>query len=277
MSLRKIIGIASVMALGATTVYGMGCSSSTNSGPGVTQDSGTKTDTGAAKDSSVTDTGGGDAGGDGAGGDGGMTCPDNTAFTAIIWAPPTPLHQGACTGTQIAAWNSSQSQTTGLGTSGNAACDACIVTPETAAAHGPVITQKDSMGNAFLAEFNSGGCIADEDGAKAAGSCGNQLNNEDDCLVQQCFSCSDFNSPTKGGPTGMCEQAIFGMGGLCAKYLIAQGSACDSELNADGGVQACFAATTNIEFFQLWCGSGTTPPPDAGTDTGTPSDSGGGG
>jgi hypothetical protein len=280
MSFRKIIGIASALALGATTVYGMGCSSSTNSGTPTAQDSGTKTDTGTGKDSSVTDTGGGDSSGGDAGGDAGGTCPTLTAFTAIKWAPPTPIHQGVCTAAQITAWDTSgmANMTTGLGTSGNPACDACIVTAETASMHGPVITQIDPMSNmAFLAEFNIGGCVADEDGMTAAGSCGNQLNNQGDCLFQECGACSDFNSnPTpKGGPTSMCEQAVFGAtGDICTASAIT--STCLTALGQDGGQQACLSVSSNAQFFSLWCGAATTPA-DSGTDTGTPTDSGGGG
>ena len=218
------------------------------------KDSGVATDSSTAKDSSAAV--------DSAAG----TCPDNTAFTAITWAPPTPLHQGVCTAAQISAWASSQSMTTGLGSSGNAACDACIVTPQTAAAHGPAVTVTQG-GTTFLAEFNIGGCIADEDGAKGAGSCGNQLNNQGDCLGQECASCSDFNSttPSPTGPTALCEQAIFSAGGVCASDLIAQGSACATELALDGGVdQTCLSVATLQDLFTLWCG-GSAPIPDAGS------------
>jgi hypothetical protein len=154
--------------------------------------------------------------------------------------------------------------TTGLGTSGNAACDACIATPETASTHGPIVTATQA-GTTVAVEANLGGCVAWQDGMMAAGSCGNQLNNNDDCFTQECGDCSDFSQPSQTGPTAMCDSTIFGMGGVCAAENITGTSSCGEELDLDGGAdQTCLSLTTLDELFTLWCGG--TPVVDAGAD-----------
>jgi hypothetical protein len=263
MSLKKIIGLVSVAALGGVSIYGMGCSSSSPAGnPGGGTDAGK--DTGTKADSSVADTGGGGdtSPGDDSGGDAGMTCSAGTAFTPTTWAPPTPLHQGACTAAEITAWTTSQSMTTGLGMSGNAACDACIVTPVTAAAHGPAITA--TMGSTtILVEANFGGCVANLDGMKAAGSCGNSVDTENDCIGQECGGCSDFQTTNgKTGPTADCITAVFAMGGPCASQGIST-MACLTEVQ---GATDMPCISTFAALLTEWCGGTATT--DGGTEGG---------
>ncbi len=263
MSLKKIIGLVSVAALGGVSIYGMGCSSSSPAGnPGGGTDAGK--DTGTKPDSSVADTGGGDTSpGDDSGGDAGMTCSASKPFTPIKWAPPTPFGQGACTAAEIMAWTTSSNANTmtGIGMSGNAACDACIMTPDTAAAHGPVVTGTQG-GMTFFEEANFGGCIADVDGQKAAGSCGNTVNTQQDCLVLECGGCSDFmTSNFMTGPTADCATMVFGMGGLCAGQGISS-MACLTEVQGSADKE-CLTFSTLLA---AWCGgTGTT---DGGSEGG---------
>ena len=177
------------------------------------------------------------------------TCASDTPFTAFPWAPPTPLHQNACSSAELTAYlNALQSSTgTGTVTSGNARCDACLQTDEGASAHGPILTVTGQP-----AELNFGGCVADIDGQKGAGSCGNALNNENDCVDQECAMCSDFNSMTQP-MTQACEQAVFAQGGPCAGPSNTPNAACNDEveLMGDGGAAVC---EDFMSLFTLWCG-----------------------
>jgi hypothetical protein len=87
---------------------------------------------------------------------------------------------------------------------------------------------------------------------KAAGSCGNKLNNNSDCVNQECFMCSDINNPMPGGPTDMCTQQVEGPGGVCGADTVPAG--CSAEVNGtgDGGVQACVGQIQTI--LDVWCG-----------------------
>jgi hypothetical protein len=177
------------------------------------------------------------------------TCSSNMPFTPIMWAPPTPLHQGKCTPAQINAYITTLSTQNGPFTSGNAACDACLQTDETAPEHGPIILQP-VMGKEEPAELNFGGCVANFDGMKAAGGCGNRLNNESDCTSLECEMCSDFMNPTPGGPTETCEQQVLEAGGACAADNVP--AECNAELMGDGGVQVCVGMFQTI--LSVWCG-----------------------
>jgi hypothetical protein len=178
-----------------------------------------------------------------------MSCAANTPFMPIPWAPPTPLRQGVCTPAQVNAYVTTLSTQNGPWTSGAATCDACLQTDSMAPAHGPIITQP-FMGKETPTELNFGGCIANIDGMKAKGGCGNQLNNNNDCVQQECASCPDFMMPSPGGLTALCTQQVAGAGGACASDMVAP--ACGAEETADGGFQACVSSIQNI--LNLWCG-----------------------
>jgi len=278
MAFRKIIGVLSIASLGALNLYGMGCSSSTTANPG-TADSGPSkgdgssgTDTSVAKDTGSTQedtsTGGGDTGG----GDAGMTCPDNTPFTALPWAPPTPFGQGACTTAEITTYATAIGAMTFMPpfTSGNATCDACIQAPTTAAKAGPV--QLIMMGSTIVdAILNSGGCIANADGNTTATGCGSQFNSLNDCISQECGDCSTSASDA-------CVMAVQGTG-VCGSVTPMLTMACLAEFQgASGGAgtnaQATACVTLNnamtftaaVEYLAgLWCGPATS---DGGTEAG---------
>ncbi len=187
--------------------------------------------------------------------DGGSTCSANTPFTPITWAPPTALHQAACTPTEIQTFANALQGTSMTFSSGNARCDACLLTDQTAPAHGPIVTV--SMGGMEVpAELNFGGCIADFDGMKTSTGCGAILNSENDCANQECSMCVDFGAQQPGGPTAQCEQVVFEAGGPCDKFV--PSPACQAEVSADGGISVCvdFSAPNSLDqFFTLWCGN----------------------
>jgi hypothetical protein len=274
-SIERVVGVCFLLLAPAAA-----CSSSPGTAPGVADagsdasdapDTSKAPDTSEASDSShgvdvSTAHDSAPASMEASNGDASLTCPNSAPFVAPRWAPPAPLHQGACTAAQVAAWISSQTMMTGLGTSGSAACDACIATPDTASAYGPYITTTH-MGATIWAGDNLGGCLADETGSAAdaaMGGCGNQLTNYAACELEQCSDCSDWgpNYPPTG-PTAMCLNTIGNPGGAC-DFLTDQ---CEVEATSTP-VQPCLNST-QAEWLELWCGSAT-----AGTDGGGATDSG---
>jgi hypothetical protein len=179
----------------------------------------------------------------------GVGCPSNEPFTPVTWAPPTPLHQNVCTAAEATTYaNAIMTMTMGLPTSGNAACDACIQTDESAPAHGPIVT---NMGMPI--EFNIGGCMAHFDGMTGPMGCGAEVNDEGDCANDECAGCSDFNNPSPMGPTEQCESAVFGAGGPCGSFQ--PNAECQEELQSmDGGVAECLEIQSVLELLNLWCG-----------------------
>jgi len=270
MSFRKIVGLVSVMAIGSISIYGMGCSSSTSGGNENETDSGTGTkDTGASSTKDTGTSSGGDTGTSSGGDTGGGTsdagpppaCYAAAAFMAFTWAPPTALHQGACTAAQLMTYEAAlQSTSTTTFTSGSTTCDACLQTDVGAAAHGPILTAT-SMGMTVPQEINFGGCIANLDGNKAAGGCGNTVNNENDCIDTECAMCSDFQDMTQP-ITDSCVQAAYASGGACAAAANTPTMACQTELMGTADM-ACLTVSTLLS---TWCGGAT--------DGGTPSDGG---
>jgi hypothetical protein len=296
MSLRKIVGLVAVFSSMGVYATGCSSSSQNygvgnpDSGTGSRDSGGGQTDSSSGQDTSTgandSSTSGNDSGGgvDSSSGDSATkdtgspppgdassqdtstdtstvgdgstaTCSANTAFTALTWAPPTAFHQNKCTAAEGTAYNTSL-MSAGPFTSGNAACDACIQTDQTAAAHGPIVAVLQG-GVETPVSLNAGGCIANEEtGAaatadKAAGGCGNQLNNASDCINQECGSCSDAAAPLTGGPFDTCAQAVLATGGICAADAITM--TCNTELNTDGGIQTCLIDTLP-QYITLWCG-----------------------
>jgi hypothetical protein len=154
------------------------------------------------------------------------------------WRPPTPLHQGACSSAELseyqACWTASSCS------SGNPACDACLQTDVSSAAYGPVITGTlyFDVNDVFV---NWGGCQANIDGDKVAGSCGNQTNDWQTCADLECpQSCGvDSNSCVDYAGTHQCASDT-------------ESVDCSDEWTpADSGVPLCanFDTLTN-----LWCG-----------------------
>jgi len=120
--------------------------------------------------------------------------------------------------------------------------------------HGPVVTV-NMAGTEVPSEANYGGCVAVMDGMTAAGSCGNQVNNFNDCAVTECaqisqtvLGCSDFS--TDGPMTQACIQYAFTTGACMADRF---SMACFNEINADGGADGPCLGTFNA-LLTLWCG-----------------------
>ncbi len=215
---------------------GSGSGGSSGSGSGGSSGSGSGGSSGSGSGSS--------SGGD----DASTSCYASAPFSAIAWEPPTALHQNKCTAAQITAFVTALNSQSGPWTSGLATCDACLMTDITATTHGPVLSENQS-GTEVPVEFNPGGCQADFDGQTAAGSCGNLDNNLNDCAYAECGTCSDYDSPTSGGPTYTCEETAIGSGGPCATYYSAT---CEDELALDGSAASC--GTDVNTFLTVWCG-----------------------
>jgi hypothetical protein len=194
-----------------------------------------------------------------AGDSGPTSCYANAPFTPIPWAPPSTFPNHACSSAQIAGYLACfPNCSTFRADPTNTACLACIETDVTATTHGPIITSGGQP-----VEVNFGGCVAHYDGNTAAGSCGNQENNANDCAGAECGKCADFANPQTGGATDQCETAAFGASGRCSADTVMQ--TCPGELG-DGGVAT---SCDNLNaFLGLWCGPACSavalnPPPPA--------------
>ncbi len=174
-----------------------------------------------------------------------LSCYAGVAFTPPPWAPPTPLHQGACTAMELQTFGWCL-QYNFCGGSGSPSCDACLQTDLGAAAYGPVVA---TQGNVIV-ELNVGGCVATFDGDMTATGCGAQLDVADACFRAECRQCTDFANPMVGGPTQHCSQEATGAGGACAPYAVSPTCAAET---APGGVAAACAGGL-APLVDVWCG-----------------------
>ncbi len=167
-------------------------------------------------------------------------CASSAAFTAPTWKSPTPFHQGKCTETQLATYEACLGNSSC--TSTDATCDACLQTPASAAAYGPVVLntgEGDGFGAAFV---NWGGCQANVDGHVGAGSCGNETNDWQACANAVCpyEAC--------GKELDACDDYAYET--ICVGHT--ESDACASEWsNGDSGVPPCAYFD---RLATLWCG-----------------------
>jgi hypothetical protein len=169
-------------------------------------------------------------------------------FNAPAWKAPTPLHQGACTAAELAAFDACIGDPANC-TSGSTPCDACIRTDVGAAAYGPFVTQTTG-GTTTLVETNWGGCQANIDGDTKSGSCGDQTDTWQACAALECGSCTDVNDPTSGGPTDQCLAFAANSDEACADET--ELLTCANEWYSDSGVPECTEQTSLIA---VWCGN----------------------
>ncbi len=182
------------------------------------------------------------------------SCMGTAPFTPTPWAPPSPFGQGVCSTAQIAAYNTCSTSASGdcsafRAASANGGCLACIETNVGAAQYGPIVTETVDGGTAVV-ETNSGGCQAHFDGQTGAMSCGAMVNASNACFAAECSSCSDFASPTQGGPSEGCYYGTVLPGEPCGAFLVT--TACANE-PLQGGV-AAQCGTTLLELLTGWCG-----------------------
>jgi hypothetical protein len=174
------------------------------------------------------------------------SCPGQFVFTPIPWAPPTPLQQGVCTSAEVSMYVNGLESGSAVTTSGNTTCDACLQTDATAPAYGPIILLGTCNGTTTGA-INYGGCLANVDGNKQPGSCGNKLNNLIACRDEECVSCEQAESMT-------CMSAV--LSGPCSAY--APTATCAQEYSSTtGNYPVCQAVGSSglLAMLQLWCGT----------------------
>jgi hypothetical protein len=137
------------------------------------------------------------------------------------WVPPAP-RQGACTAEQIDDyyWHCFSSSADPQAcdafhrSPANDACASCIVTPDTAPLHGPLVSHDDGK----TVEINVGGCVALARGGPGA-ACGASVQALVECTAAACSACS---SDASGAPHCQCETAA--QLGACRSY--AEAAAC---------------------------------------------------
>jgi hypothetical protein len=109
------------------------------------------------------------------------------------------------------------------------------------------VTAAAADGGLDVVDYNNGGCQAHYDGQGAAGSCGEQSNDSNDCVYFECAACSDLSQPSQGGPTYNCYFHAIDVG-VCAQHRETTG--CYNE-TLDGGASQCGDFAT---YLTAWCG-----------------------
>ncbi|MGD0529649.1 MAG: MYXO-CTERM sorting domain-containing protein [Polyangiaceae bacterium] len=238
---------------------------------------------------------GSDAGadaGDG-GGDGGLVCP-NPAPIAASFTPPAYVHavphQNACSAQLIADYYAqcldaaATPQTCAIWTNmpdaAHAACEACLVTPSTASAYGPVVQTSFGGGTFLVNETNTAGCIELADPAGLA--CATKLQDRSDCDDTACAAQCPVSDDTSFDLWQQCLDNADQAATSCQSYYDA--TSCAQSEMPDGGVaQACFPTVANATFEDyydaiapVFCLS-LAPADAGGTDAGGGSDAAGGG
>jgi hypothetical protein len=207
--------------------------------------------------------------------DGGGGCePSATIDTSqITWVPPLTPNPTACSAAQVTGYYNACLGTTATSTTcqnftntaGNATCEACLITPDTASAYGALI----AIGGVDYA--NISGCVAILTGDTTNAGCGAKLQAVTDCETAACQA----NCPTVTDQTSFTEYTN------CTEA--ADSAVCESYINMecnlqDAGVDGAASAYTTCEnhtsfedyynsMATVFCGNYAVT--DAGTDAST--------
>jgi hypothetical protein len=230
-------------------------------------------------DAALIEAGPVDAGGCEAGS--GLSCEqcDTSGYTPVEMQMPIGPMAAMCTDADISAFvtacgvTGTQTTCGAWEASASKTCSGCLLTAQSASTWGPLV-----CGTTMHCAYNSGGCIdlalgqvTEEVSQGGAGSCGDAVNASFGCQDYACDTCSttDFATCATSAETNECEA-----------YTAAQTSTTGPCGAIDGGAieTACFPQddsdiTTMVTFM---CGGLVAPPPDAGSDAGTPVDAGSG-
>jgi MYXO-CTERM domain-containing protein len=194
-----------------------------------------------------------DAGDDG--GDGGLVCPTpavETGFTPAAYVHAVP-HQNACSQQLIddyytlclasTATAQSCAPFTNNPDAAHQACAACIVTPSTASAYGPVI--QATYGNFIVSTPNLGGCIEILDPSGLA--CATKLQDRDDCDNAACDTQCPIVDSASFAQWQTCLTNADDAATSCQSFF--QATSCVDSEEPDGGVAAaCFTTVANPQF-----------------------------
>jgi hypothetical protein len=180
-----------------------------------------------------------------------QTCSPHSPLIVIPYAPPTPFHQGLCTGTQIDAYVTDykfHDTEAFRRDSANSACLACIETPSGAALHGPVVVEKAGSVVEIL-QTNYGGCVANLTRGTSKTGCGELLDAFNTCAFQECGDCTDYSS---GGKHAVdCLTSAVASDGPCEPYWGSDVAACQKDLASGEDSTLCTSLDT---FLSTWCG-----------------------
>jgi hypothetical protein len=231
---RILLQSTSVIAVSLVAAFA-GCSSSNGNNSSGSSTDGGGSDVAAHKDSGGSSSGG-DSGGSSSGGDsgddgGGGTCPDNTAFTPVTYAPVT-AHKGVCKAADITAFvtacgdNGSQTtcdawQSANSSPDASTACGQCILDPNNAGA-----SWVDQMG--FFGP-NYAGCIQLTDTTNGS-ACAAAFDAANDCHGFECDSCA-------AGAFATCVTTV--NTGICKQYADTEKTACTADLADGGALSTC--------------------------------------
>jgi len=165
----------------------------------------------------------GTAGGPGGGSPGGAaSCTPAASVPAFTSTYKAPVSNGAnkCSDAQLtemarvcfSATSTAQACDTFLAAAANQTCAACLVLPDVAPQHGPLIP---GFG------VNLYGCIALAENNLTATSCASKIHTSDDCASRACAACTDpdaFGRCQNASATGACK-AYVDASNACAPAL----------------------------------------------------------
>jgi MYXO-CTERM domain-containing protein len=120
---------------------------------------------------------------------------------------------------------------------------ACLVTPVTASAYGPVV--ETTVGNIIVSEPNLAGCIEIADPAGLA--CATKLQDRTDCDEAACNTVCPVTDDPSFQLWETCETNADNAAGSCEAYYDAT-SCVDSEMPDGGAAEACFPTVANPGF-----------------------------
>lgn len=161
--------------------------------------------------------------------------PGDTQLFTPSWKPPTAFHQAQCTAAQTALLVDCLNDVpdaatckTFIGDAANKDCLRCMVTPETAAKYGPLVSSTVTI------QVNVAGCIALATSDVSATGCGAKVLALSQCEEVACESQCPISldgNPVAYANLLACEAKSISVG--CKPY--AMDAACADALTADGG------------------------------------------
>jgi hypothetical protein len=164
------------------------------------------------------------------------------------WVPPR-AHENACSAQEIEDFRKyclGAGDANGcnalLQTAHAKACVACILTPPSAAAYGPLIDYSEANG---FVSLDTAGCVALAQGDVSDSSCGAKILALAECDVAACASCHVVDDATMT-TLGQCEAN--GESGACQAYV--EPARCGAALAEAGSApaKACFAGSDFSDF-----------------------------
>lgn len=260
--------IALLAPLAALALFADGCSSSEDAAAPSSSDGG-RGEAGSADRATVGTDDAGATTVDDAATSTTVCAPQSIASYKPSWTPPAALHQGKCSGAQIAAFTDCAYGHPGYDTAkcdawnkdaANSACIACAAPGATAAQTGAMLPVAGST------NANYAGCVAALTGDVSATGCGAKIQAAEQCRMTSCQSACPVTPGDDAAFKAFTKCLDDAWTGECATYAAATTCA-DDFRKGSGAAAACYPNTTDFgvivsTYVTLFCGGVG----DAGSD-----------